>query len=101
MRVVEDLVLDGNAIAGDLAQFFVTEATAALAVCAHCSAEGPLGGGVLYRGAGNVLRCRGCGSVLLRIVNAPDRMYIELTGIRSLEVRVSCAETSADPLQSH
>jgi hypothetical protein len=89
MRAVEDLVLDGNAIAGDLAQFFVTEGTAALAVCAHCSAEGPLGGGVLYRGAGSVLRCRSCGNVLLRIVTAPDRMYIELMGIRSLEIRVS------------
>ena len=79
------LVLDGNAIAGDLAQLLVT--TAALAVCAHCSAEGPLGGGVLYRGAGSVLRCRSCGSVLLRIVNAPGRMYMELTGVRCLEIR--------------
>lgn len=87
MRAVEDLVLDGNAIAGDLAQLLVTEGTASLAVCAHCSAEGPLGGGVLYRGAGSVLRCRSCGNVLLRIVNAPGRMYIELTGVRCLEIR--------------
>jgi hypothetical protein len=88
MRAVEDLVLDGNALAGELAQLFVNDGTASLAVCAHCNAEGPLGGGVLYRGAGSVLRCRSCGSVLLRIVNAPGRMFIELTGVRCLEIRV-------------
>jgi hypothetical protein len=55
MRAAEDLILDGNAIAGDLAQFFVTEATVAVAVCAHCSAEGPLGGGVLYHGSVRIL----------------------------------------------
>jgi Family of unknown function (DUF6510) len=88
MRAVEDLVLDGNAIAGDLAQLFVTEATASVAVCAHCGAAGPLGGGVLYRGAGSVLRCRSCGNVLLTIVSAPGRMYVELRGVRCLEIRV-------------
>lgn len=86
MRAMEELILDGNAAAGLLAQIFVPDMTSALARCAHCQASAALGAVALYQGAGTVLRCRTCEGVLLRVVSAPDRTYIELTGIRCLEL---------------
>lgn len=85
MLQMENRVLDGNAAAGLLGQIFVPEITAAVVCCAHCETVGPLGAGLLYHGAGSVLRCRACQGVLLRVVTAPDRMFLEMTGIRSLE----------------
>jgi hypothetical protein len=40
----------------------------------------------LYRGAADVLRCAECEAVLLRLVTAPDRIYLELTGISCVEL---------------
>jgi Family of unknown function (DUF6510) len=86
MRSSDEMVLDGNAAAGLLSQIFVPDVTAAMARCAHCGANAPVGAVALHQGAGAVLRCRSCGGVLLRIVSAPGRWYIELTGIRCLEL---------------
>ena len=86
MRASDELVLDGNAAAGLLSRIFTPEVTAARAWCAHCDANGVLGAVSVHQGAGTVLRCRACGGVLLRIVAAPHRLYVELTGIRCLEL---------------
>jgi hypothetical protein len=86
MRHVEDLVLDGNAAAGLLSQIFVPEMTTAQSTCAGCGAVRPLGAARLYEAAGMVLRCTDCSGVLLRVVSAPGRTFIELTGIRRLEI---------------
>jgi len=89
MRTSEELVLDGNAAAGLLGRIFVPEATTAMARCAHCDTRGALGTVTMHAGAGTVLRCRAFGGVLLRVVSAPDRLYVELTGIRCLELPVA------------
>lgn len=86
MRNVEELVLDGNAAAGVLSQIFVPEMTTARFTCAGCGAIHPLGAARFYEAAGVVLRCTDCAGVLLRVVSAPGRSFIELTGIRRLEI---------------
>jgi hypothetical protein len=80
--------LDGNAIAGDLMAVFGTEMTATWAVCRNCGAHDQLAEMHVYRDApGIVGRCRHCEAVLLRIVQAPGRTYVELGGVASLELR--------------
>jgi len=86
MRHVDEMMLDGNAAAGDMSQGFSVDITSVVSTCAHCGSTGPLGGAHLFIGAGSVLRCTVCDCVLLRFVTAPGRMFIELTGIRVLEI---------------
>jgi Family of unknown function (DUF6510) len=82
-----DLRLDGNAAAGVLQEVFVRDATVAIGVCATCGARGELGGAHLYVHApGLVLRCRVCQAVLMRIVEAGSRRFLDVRGIASLEL---------------
>ena len=86
MRPAEELVLDGNALAGALSQVFVSDVTMARVTCAVCAQVRRLATARLYRAAGEVLRCSECDAVLLRLVSAPGRVYLELTGIRCVEL---------------
>lgn len=95
MRPAEELVLDGNAVAGPLAEVFVADVTMARATCAGCGAIRPLATARCYRGAGEVLRCPACDAVLLRFVLAPGRLYLELTGMSCLEL--ARPSSPADP----
>lgn len=80
--------LDGNAIGGELLEIFGTEMTVSTVVCRVCGVAGPIAEAVVYlRAPGTVVRCRSCSSVLLRIVRAPGRMWIDLGGVRTLEIR--------------
>lgn len=84
--MIENLRLDGNAAAGVLAELFAVEVTAAVGTCDHCGALDQVGAVHAYRGAGLVLRCRSCESVLMRIVEGNGRTWIDLRGLRSLEI---------------
>lgn len=89
MRPAEELVLDGNALAGALSQVFVSDVTTARVTCTGCGAVGSLATARLYRAAGEVLRCSKCDAVLLQLVMAPDRIYLVWTGTRCLELASS------------
>lgn len=79
--------LDGNAVAGPLQELFAWEVTAAQLTCAGCGATRPLGADPAYLQApGIVLRCAGCGAVLLRLVHGGGRTWLDLTGVRCLEL---------------
>ena len=81
-----DLTLDGNAAAGILTTVFAAEPTMAKSVCEGCGAEHRIGELVAYVHApGLVIRCRSCSQVLLRAVQAGDRILLDLRGCRSLE----------------
>lgn len=83
-------VLDGNALAGPLADFFTVEVTTAIARCAHCLRTGPLAEAVVYLSApGAVARCPGCGRVLLRVVQGPDRRWLNMSGVQCLQAPAS------------
>jgi hypothetical protein len=86
---VDELRLDGNAAAGLLYEVFGTEVTIARGTCDGCGAVEPVGAVHLYRAAGTVLRCPHCDAVLMLIVEGPGRVWIDLRGIRSLEVPLS------------
>jgi uncharacterized protein DUF6510 len=83
---MDERMLDGNAIAGLLQEIFAAEMTTAIGTCGDCGAPGPVGGAHLYRGAGIVLRCPRCDNVLAKIVTNDSRVWIDLGGLRTLEV---------------
>jgi hypothetical protein len=85
MRAAEELVLDGNALGALLAEVLVGDPTVAHATCDACGVRAPLAAARLYRGAGLVLRCARCEAVLLCLIAAPGRTFVELKGIRRLE----------------
>lgn len=80
-------VLDGNAAAGDLRAIFAVDVTAATGQCANCGQAAPLGTAQLYNQApGLVLRCTSCENILLRMVNASGRTWLDLRGLAYLQV---------------
>ena len=82
--------LDGNAIAGELFELFGVEMTIATGVCAGCGAVEQVARLDVYvRAPGTVVRCPHCEAVLMRIVRGRDRIWLDLSGVRSLELRVS------------
>jgi len=85
---MRELKLDGNAIGGLLLEVFGVEMTVATSVCGHCGAVGQVAQLDVYVHApGTVVRCPGCEGVLMRIVRGPGRTWLDLTGVRSLEIR--------------
>jgi uncharacterized Zn finger protein len=75
--------LDGNAIAGSLYEYFGSEMTTVIGSCAHCGASGQIAELVVYvRAPGAVARCRSCGSTVLVLTRADERLSVELTGYR-------------------
>ena len=66
------LWLDGNAVAGVLAEVYEEDVTLTVRTCTSCGASNALGAHRAYRGAGIVLRCPSCGHLALRITFSPD-----------------------------
>lgn len=77
--------LDGNAIAGLLADIFGAEMTAAACECARCGADGPVAETVVYlRAPGTVVRCRTCGSVMMVFATIRETTCVDLRGLSTL-----------------
>ena len=86
---MDALMLDGNAIAGLLKEVFGSEMTTAIGTCNNCGAAEAIGAVRLFRGAGMVLRCPHCDNVLAKIVKDEPRVWLDLRGIRSIELKVT------------
>jgi Family of unknown function (DUF6510) len=83
-----ELKLDGNAAAGELREIFGAEMTVVRATCAACGAVREMGALSVYVHApGTVLRCASCDAVLVRIVRAEERVWLDPSGVRCLELR--------------
>lgn len=82
----EDLVLDGNAAAGILHTVYGAEMTTAVGTCDGCGTAGQVAAVRLYRTAGLVLRCPHCDAVLMKIVTAGERVWIDSRGLRTLQL---------------
>jgi hypothetical protein len=81
--------LDGNAAAGTLAEVFLPDMTTAVTTCATCGAVRYLGELTAYLHApGAVLRCATCGAAMLRVVRDAGRAWLDLRGIRVLQVEL-------------
>ena len=82
-----DLKLDGNAAAGELREIFAAEMTVVRTTCAACGAVREMGAVSVYAHApGTVFRCTSCDAVLVRIVRAEDRIWLDPSGVSCLEL---------------
>ena len=82
-----DLKVDGNAIGGLLREIFAMEVTNAESTCGGCGKVDQVGRVEVYMQApGAVVRCPACGQVLMRIVRGRDRFWLDLSGMRCLEL---------------
>jgi Family of unknown function (DUF6510) len=85
--VADDRRLDGNAIGGLMLELFGVEMTTATGVCRTCGAADLVARLEVYMDApGTVVRCAHCRAVLMRIVRAPDRTWLDFSGLRSIEL---------------
>ena len=83
------MTVDGNAAAGILRQVFAVEMTEALGTCAGCGKVEAVGAVVVYdRAPGLVLRCPHCDGVLVKLSTDGERVWLDLRGVQSIEVRV-------------
>jgi hypothetical protein len=90
MSLDTDDYLDGNAAAGELSNIFTMDVTAAEGQCAHCGAIKRFAEAHIYmQGPGIVARCSVCQHVLLRLVNARQRVFLDLRGMRCLMLDTS------------
>lgn len=77
--------LDGNVLAGALANLFVPDPTSLRARCTNCGQVAPIAEAVVYPDApGLVARCRVCDHVLAAIVDAGDKTYLSLSGLSAI-----------------
>jgi hypothetical protein len=79
-------MLDGNAIAGTMADIFGVDMTLAVATCARCGSRGPLAETAVYlRGPGVVVRCRRCDAMLAVVIERRGIHCIDLGGLSALQ----------------
>ena len=77
--------LDGNAIAGLLYEVFGEEMTAVMATCGTCGVIAPVAESMVYpHMPGTVVRCRGCGGLLMVITQVKGIRCVDLQGIAAL-----------------
>lgn len=79
--MADELMLDGNAVAGELAAVFGADMTANDAECASCGQVHAVGAMLAFTlGPGIVLRCPSCESVMVKIARTPRGIYIDARG---------------------
>jgi hypothetical protein len=81
------LMVDGNAVAGQLEQIFGRDMTMTVARCAGCSRDAAIGALMAFiRAPGVVLRCPACQNAIARIVETPTAIYLEARGAAYLRM---------------
>ena len=81
------LMVDGNAVAGQLEQVFGRDMTMAVARCAGCGRQSEMGALMAFtKGPGVVLRCPACQNAIARIVETPAAIYLEARGAAFLRL---------------
>ena len=79
---IDELMLDGNAVAGLLYEVFGIEMTTSASECATCGRTGELGSLHAFTHApGVVLRCPTCHAVMLRVARTPRGTYVDARGL--------------------
>ena len=88
--------LDGNAAAGELSAIFPMDITASEGQCAHCGAIKRFAEAHVYMQApGLVVRCSVCQHVLLRLVRARQRAFLDLRGMTYFTLDTSQLQESS------
>ncbi|WP_427168906.1 DUF6510 family protein (plasmid) [Streptomyces sp. C1-1] len=84
---VAETHVDGNALAGPLAEIFAVDLTVAISRCAHCGRTGPVAGLRVYaRAPGLVARCQSCGQVMIRLVSTARTSWLDMRGVTVLSI---------------
>ena len=84
---MDELRLDGNAAAGPLGEVFSFEVTTALYACEGCGRVAHIGEAMAYMTEiGTIVRCPSCDDALIRLAHNSGRYWIDLRGIRYLQV---------------
>jgi hypothetical protein len=77
-----DLTIDGSGVGGMLMAAFGRDVTADEERCAHCGTLSVLATARVYaRGPGIVIRCPACTDVMVRIVETPSGLRIDISGL--------------------
>jgi hypothetical protein len=83
---MDELMLDGNAVAGMLTEVFAVEMTTATMTCGNCGTSSAVGAMHVFRGAGIVMRCPNCDNAVAKIVANGTRTWMNFTGMQTLEI---------------
>ncbi|HJS71833.1 MAG TPA: DUF6510 family protein [Acidimicrobiia bacterium] len=81
-----DTHLDGNALGGLFHEIFGRDMTDQQGCCDGCGTVSVLGSVLVYRGAGDVVRCPSCGIELLVVVSSPAGRRISFASLRWLSI---------------
>lgn len=85
-EVTEEYV-DGNMLAGPLAEIFAVDVTGAVGHCVQCGLTGPIAALHVFAAApGMVARCPRCDAVILRLTRGPHDAWLDLRGTSSLRI---------------
>lgn len=85
--MIEPAHLDGNSVAALLQDVFGEDVTDRRGCCDHCGTVSRIAAVLVYRDCpGDVLRCPGCGSVLMVLVTEPGGVKLGLGSLRWIEV---------------
>jgi hypothetical protein len=84
----DELRLDGNAAAGSLREIFSFKVTIAEYTCEGCGRTDRIGAAMVdeVRELGTIIRCPSCDNALVRLAHNRGRHWIDLRGIRYLQV---------------
>ena len=84
---MDERKLDGNAAAGTLGEVFAFEVTTAQYACEGCGRVAHIGEAMAYMTEiGIIVRCPSCDDALIRLAHNRGRRWIDLRGIRYLQV---------------
>jgi hypothetical protein len=79
--------VDGNALAGVMADALGADVTTMRVGCAHCGTVSIIAETmVTFDGPGPVAHCPTCAAILLRVVSADDGVTVDVRGIRTLTI---------------
>jgi uncharacterized Zn finger protein len=74
---MEDFTVDGNALAGALAQNMGRDVSAERGTCGHCGSASTVAEFVVYpKAPGSVARCPHCGDVVLVVTEIRDAVEV-------------------------
>ena len=79
--MAEERHVDGNGVAGLLAEVLRVETTSVHRVCQSCGDRTAIGQHRAFQAAATVVRCPTCGDVAARIARRDDGHLVELRGV--------------------
>jgi hypothetical protein len=83
--MADDRHVDGNALGGVLMEVFGREMTDTRGSCATCGKVHSMGAMLVYRSAGDVMRCPTCRNVVVVVTTIHERTRVHLAGMTWLE----------------